>query len=172
MHLVGTSMGGAVALDFAAAYPQAVRKLALVDAGGESYAAPPPMVTRALVRTGACAKLMEAIAWLTPRLKSQEALLGSLHRSEPGWKEAYLRYLESGGYERRVGPERVRAVPQPTLVVWGTEDPILPIADADKFELDLPRCAGVVKIEGSKHSPHIDNPEATEAALAPFLGRS
>jgi pimeloyl-ACP methyl ester carboxylesterase len=37
--LVGTSLGGAVALDFAAAHPEAVRALVLVDAGGQSYKA-------------------------------------------------------------------------------------------------------------------------------------
>ena len=40
--LVGASLGGAVALDFATTHPEAVSKLILIDAGGESFKAPPP----------------------------------------------------------------------------------------------------------------------------------
>tara|TARA_B100000780_G_scaffold207815_1_gene148074 strand:- start:69 stop:212 length:144 start_codon:yes stop_codon:yes gene_type:complete len=35
--LVGASLGGAVALDFATTHPEAVSKLILIDAGGESF---------------------------------------------------------------------------------------------------------------------------------------
>ena len=48
--LVGASLGGAVAIDFASTHPEAVRKLVLVDAGGESYKAPAPAVVAALAR--------------------------------------------------------------------------------------------------------------------------
>lgn len=101
---------------------------------------------------------------------AQAARIGSLHRGEAGWKEAYLAYLSSGGYELRVGPERVRTVSQPTLVLWGSDDPVLPVADAAAFARDLPKCVGVTEFAGSQHSPHMDNPAAVEEALAPFLG--
>ena len=39
--LVGASLGGAVALDFATTHPEAVTKLVLIDAGGQSFKAPP-----------------------------------------------------------------------------------------------------------------------------------
>ena len=35
--LLGASLGGAVALDFAASHPECVDRLILMDAGGESY---------------------------------------------------------------------------------------------------------------------------------------
>ena len=46
--LIGTSLGGAVALDLASYHPEAVSKLILVDAGGVSYAAPEPDIVTAL----------------------------------------------------------------------------------------------------------------------------
>lgn len=42
--LVGTSLGGAVALDLAANHPHAFEALVLIDAGGQSYKAPAPEV--------------------------------------------------------------------------------------------------------------------------------
>ena len=46
--LVGASLGGAVAIDFAAAHPEAIAALVLVDAGGESYKSPSPDAVTAL----------------------------------------------------------------------------------------------------------------------------
>ena len=45
--------------------------------------------------------------------------------------------------QRRVVPELIRGVQPPTLVVWGTDDDILPLQDAYAFQSDLPRCVGV-----------------------------
>jgi hypothetical protein len=69
-----------------------------------------------------CPVVLRAVAWLTPRL-GKRAALGSLHRAAPGWMEAYVAYLGSGGYELRVGPEAIRQLPQPTLVLGGRTTP-------------------------------------------------
>ena len=58
---------------------------------------------------------------------------------------------------------------QETLVVWGTEDDILPLEDAYAFERDLPRCAGVKEVSGSGHSPHLDQPEKVLPHLQSFI---
>ena len=72
---------------------------------------------------------------------------------------------------RRVGRERIQQVAQPTLVVWGTEDDILPLSDAYAFERDLQHCVGVREVPGSGHSPHFDQPEAVLAHLRPFVAQ-
>ena len=83
--------------------------------------------------------------------------------------EAYVAYLRSGGYELRVGPERIRCVPQPTLVLWGGDDPVLDPRDASAYEADLPHCAGVRIVVGAGHSPHKDDPDAVVRHLESFL---
>ena len=70
---------------------------------------------------------------------------------------------------RRVGPQTARAVTQPTLVLWGSEDDILPLSDAYAFERDLPNCVGVRELKGCGHSPHLDNPEAVLPLLKDFI---
>ena len=167
IHLVGTSMGGAVALDFATSHPEAVAKLVLVDAGGESYAAPPPLVGKLLAPF--CPTVLRALAWSLPHFGGDAGYLASLHRREAGWQEAYVTYLGSGGYELRVGPERIRSVPQRTLVIWGADDPVLNPADAHAFQRDLPNCAGVREVDGAGHAPHIDRPEAVASIVQEFL---
>ena len=85
--------------------------------------------------------------------------------------EASAAYLRSGGMARRVNRELIRTVAQRTLVVWGTEDQILPLEDAYAFERDLQRCAGVKEVDGSGHSPHLDNPGEVLGHLNAFLAR-
>ena len=138
----------------------------LVDSGGESYAAPPPVVGSLLAPI--CPVVLRALAWLTPRLGGRAAL-GSLHRAAPGWMEAYVAYLGSGGYALRVGPEAIRQLPQPTLVVWGEDDPVLPPSDARKFERDLPHCERVAMIAGGGHCPQLLQADALVEELASFL---
>lgn len=173
IYLVGTSMGGAVAIDFANTYPEAVSKLVLVDAGGESYAAPPPDVSAFLAPF--CPTVLRTLAAgfnLAAKLPvdwAESAHLQSLHRNAPGWIDAYVAYLGSGGYPRVIGPDQIRTVSQKTLVIWGDEDPVLDPADAAAFERDLPNCAGVRMVAGCGHSPHVDDPAAVSEHLADFL---
>jgi len=165
--VVGASLGGAVALDFAASFPEAVAGLVLVDAGGESYKSPPPDVVSAMAPIALGVK--RALAFVTANAApSEELRINSLHRSEPQWAEALGAYLSSGGYARRVGRDLIRSLPQPTLVVWGSEDPILPLEDAYQFERDLPQCVGVREVAGCGHTPQLEDPDATAQHVAQF----
>lgn len=165
--LVGTSLGGAVALDFAVMCPEAVSKLILVDAGGQSYKSPPPDTVTALAPVVLGVK--QIAAWVQARVPDEGVRLVALHRDQPGWLEGGRQYLRSGSYQRAVGPDLIRRVPQKTLVVWGEKDDILPVADAIAFERDLPDCDAVEIVEGSGHSPHLDNPDAVNEILSAWL---
>jgi pimeloyl-ACP methyl ester carboxylesterase len=56
----------------------------------------------------------------------------------------------------------------PTLVVWGAEDQLVPIADGRDFAARIPG-ARMVVIPACGHAPCIENPEAFLAAVRPFL---
>ena len=165
--LVGTSLGGAVALDFAAKVPEAVEALILVDAGGQSYKSPSPDAVTALAPV--VLQVKRFAAFVQARVPSEDVRLIALHRTQPGWLEAGGEYLRSGSYQRAVGPELIKTVPQRTLVIWGEKDDILPVEDAHAFQRDLRDCAGVTVIPGSGHSPQLDNPEPTTRAIRQFV---
>jgi len=148
--VLGASLGGAPAMDFGVAHPDAVAGLVLMDSGGHSYAQPPPFMTAALA-----GPVSNFFAW-----RGEENLLPFPHlwRQEAGWREALEAYLASGGYQRRVEPGFIETVPQKTLVMWGEEDDVLPVEDAQKFGDTLPNCAGVVMIPDAQHAPALENP--------------
>lgn len=166
--LIGTSLGGAVALDYAAYHPEAVSALVLIDAGGESYKAPSPDAVTMLAPLALQAKRLAA--YIQERVPSEDVRLIALHRAQPDWLEAGAEYLRSGSYQRVVGPDLIKMVQAKTFVIWGEDDDILPVEDAAKFERDLPNCAGVTVIPGSGHSPQLDNPPFVTEALVKFLG--
>jgi len=167
--LVGASLGGAAALDVAARFPERVRALVLVDAGGESYASPPPeIVTAAAPLASSVQRLINQAAVLDPTYR-EEARLLALHRNEPLWLQTGSEYLRSGSYERVVNPPLVRTIAQPALVVWGAQDPVLNVRDAARFQRDLPNCAGVRVVERAGHSPQLDQPAAVEAHVRAFV---
>ena len=164
--VVGASLGGAVALDFAEAHPEAVAGLVLLDAGGESYKSPPPDVVSSMASVALGVK--KALAFISARVPSEELRINNLHRSEPQWAEALGAYLSSGGYARQVDQSLIRNVAQPSLVVWGSEDPILPVADAYQFEKDLQQCVGVREVAGCGHTPQLEDPDSTALHVAQF----
>ena len=165
--LVGASLGGAVAIDFASTHTEAVSQLVLIDSGGESYKAPPPDTVAALAKPVLAVKSL--FQTIQANLPDDQSRIVSLHRAQPGCYDASLAYLQSGSMARRVDVARIRLVPQPTLVIWGTDDDILPLSDAYAFERDLQRCIGVREVSGSGHSPHLDQPVAVLRHLRTIL---
>jgi len=158
--LLGASLGGAVALDFAATHPECVAGLILMDAGGESYAQPNPTLTSL-----AADPVTNLFQW-----RATNGLLPYPHlwAKMDGWRDALRAYLKSGGYQNRVGPELIRTVPQPTVVLWGEEDDVLPVEDAYKYEKDLPNCVGVTLIPDAQHAPALENPPFVAEQIIKF----
>jgi len=148
--VLGASLGGAVALDFVKEHPECTAGLILMDAGGESYAQPSPSLTSL-----AADPVTNLFQW-----RATNGLLPYPHvwAKEDQWRGALRAYLKSGGYQNKVGPELIREVKAPTLVLWGEEDDVLPVEDASKYEQDLPNCVGVTLIPSAQHAPALENP--------------
>jgi len=64
--------------------------------------------------------------------------------------------------------DKVAAIAIPTLVVWGAEDPIVPLADGKDYAARIPG-AKLVIVAKCGHAPSIERPEEFMAAVEPFL---
>ncbi|GAB4817877.1 hypothetical protein N2152v2_004923 [Parachlorella kessleri] len=175
MVLLGTSLGGTVAMDFALHYPEAVDKLVLaapqgfIDGLGVL-----PKLPRYLQEVGV--KVLQS-DWLRdmanqmayhdkPRLATVEARrIGQLHTSLPGWMNANIAFMRSGGYSIS---GRISQVKVPTLVVWGRNDEILDPKNAQRFLDTLPD-ARLEWIEQCGHCIHLEQPEKLVEVVATFL---
>ncbi len=174
--LVGLSMGGRNAMYFASKRPDAVRKLVILDIG-------PEISARA---AQAPAGPPEPETW-----DSIEQAAQHLHRANPKPGIHYYRWVVSSSLrqrpdgrlvwawhpsikERRSQPDLdwwavLRAITPPTLVLRGTESPVLDRDVALRMAKELPR-GKFVEIPRAVHTLHEDNPEAVLGALKEFLG--
>ncbi|MFQ4140260.1 alpha/beta fold hydrolase [Nodosilinea sp. PGN35] len=169
--LVGASMGGAAAIDFALTYPEAVAGLVLIDAAG--FAAGPAMGNlmvppldswaTAFLRSPRVRRSISRQAYFDKTFVTADAeLCAALHLQCPGWKEALIAFTKSGGYNFLTS--KISNVACPTLVIWGEQDRILGTKDARRFERAIPG-SKLVWIANCGHVPHLEKPQETAAAI-------
>ena len=162
--LLGASLGGAVAIDFALTHPDCVERLILIDSIGFSGSFPlgkwlfSPILDWGAdwlhCRKATAYRALEALPFISPDQRDL-VLCASLHQEMPGWKQAVMSFTRSGGYSDLA--DRTPEVKQPTLILWGDDDQTLGTQDARKFKSAISR-SHLVWIKGADHAPHISHP--------------
>ena len=175
--VLGHSMGGRLAWRFAEAQPARVHKLVLVAPDGFAspgfeYGKAPDVgllaraMTFALPR--AVLRMSLAPAYAQPEVVMTDALVQRYHdlMRAPGVRPAILARLAQLNL---LPPEPLlRRIATPTLLVWGDQDQMIPIANAQDYLKALPS-ARLVVLPGVGHVPHEEAPAAGLAALQAFL---
>jgi pimeloyl-ACP methyl ester carboxylesterase len=165
MLIVGASMGGATAIDFTLAHPEAVAKLILIDSAG--FTKPPatgkfmfPPLDRlatAFLSNRSVRQRISQAAYYDSKWASPDAqLCAALHLQCKNWSNAVIAFTKSGGYGYY--GDRLANIPQPSLILWGANDKILGIKDADRFHQNLSD-SQLVWIEKCGHVPHLEQPQ-------------
>lgn len=173
--LVGASMGGAAAIDFALTYPDAVSRLILLDSAGigtgpvaGKYLFPPLdyLAAEFLRRPGVRDRISYS-AYFDKRFNSDDARgCAALHLESPDWHRALIAFTKSGGFPSFA--TQLSHIQAPTLIVWGQEDGILGTDDAETFRQAIPN-SRLVWIPCCGHVPHLERPQTTARAIAAFL---
>jgi pimeloyl-ACP methyl ester carboxylesterase len=175
VHLGGSSMGGFIAAQLAATYPDEVRSLWLLDAAGAMAARDTELINRyvatgempLLVRSEAdYGALLAAVAHRAPLLPHSLRL--SLARRAVADHELHVRIFREIGVESPPLDDRYAAIRAPTLIVWGREDRILNPAAGEVMRALVPR-SRLVLMDRTGHLPMIERPRATAADLLAFL---
>lgn len=151
--LVGHSMGGLVALQLAATAPQLVSRMVLVDA-------PALQVPRRRMRqVGAVAR-----SSMRRQASGMGLVLGCVIRTRPRLLLAATRAVLHADFDLQA-----RSASVPTLLVWGEDDHIVPLAVARGLAERMPS-AQLTVIAGAGHQPMWERPTSFNAALLAFLG--
>ena len=173
--LVGASMGGAAAIDFALRYPQAVDRLVLLDSAGfakggpESKVMVPPLdwIATEILRNSWVRNRISQLAYCDRSFASEDAATcAALHLECEGWRQATIAFTKSGGYTFLA--DRICEVGAQTLTIWGEDDRILGTKDAEKFEQAIADCQ-LVWIPNCGHVPHLEKSERTAELILSFV---
>jgi pimeloyl-ACP methyl ester carboxylesterase len=166
--LLGCGLGGWIAAEFAARYPERLGRLVLVDAYGlqvdgalaaDEFALTPPML-RPLVFAEPEASL--ALEWL-PDAQAPERMESALHArvaaARLAWQFPYCPKLRG----------RLARAKVPALILWGAEDRLVPPAHAHAYAASLPD-ARVAVVPGAAHYPYLETPDRFAREVTRFLG--
>jgi esterase len=175
--LIGTSMGGVIAMAYAAAHPNRLRALVINDVGPEVEEGSTRITGMVGARPSSFPSLDAAkkyraeaspILAARPAEDQHEVALGVLKEAADGswgWKmdPAYITQRIAHGAPKR--PDLwpgLAALPCPTLVIWGTTSDVLGKAQADRMVATLPK-GELVAVPGIGHAPTLVEPECLAA---------
>ncbi|PNY79583.1 alpha/beta hydrolase [Deinococcus koreensis] len=182
--LVGHSLGGAVAQQFAAQYPGRVRGLVLVGSAGFGQSVTlalrllsVPGLGEGLLRPspGADRRVVQSL-FHDARHATQARFehTGVLAR-QPGLARAYLRVVRHLGTWRGIRPAwrrelqgRLATLNVPTLIVWGERDLILPADHLEEARRAYPHALTHLYPD-TGHLPQVEQADDFAARLRAFL---
>ncbi len=187
--LVGHSLGGGIAMQFAYQFPEMTERLVLVASGGLGTEVSPILRAATLPGAewfiaatagtgstvgGALARGM-AVVGVRPTQDVAELARGYASLADAGRRAAFLATLRSvvgpGGQRVHAGDRLYLADGIPVLIVWGERDPIIPVSHGEKAHEAIPRSRLEV-FEGVGHLPQLEAPGAFVAVLERFISES
>ena len=177
--LAGNSLGGHVAWKTAVDYPDRVSKLILVDAAGYATTATSVPIGFKLAQIPMLSGLM---ANILPRKVIESSLRNVYGDPSKITTELIDRYYElalrtgnrkslAARFSQNKAGEfeaQILQIKQPTLVIWGGLDRLIPPENAEKLRRDIAN-SQVVMFDNLGHVGHEEDPAATVAAAKAFL---
>jgi triacylglycerol lipase len=176
--LVGNSLGGWVAMDFALAHPDKVNRLVLVDSAGYSpkrTGGPPP--TREMLQalnpsTIASEKQLMALVFYNKAFANdqfaEQAFTTHLRKNDGYTIDRLIDSILRG---EDIVDGRLGAIKAPTLVVWGREDALVPLPAGKALAEDIPGAQSVI-LDSCGHVPQVECAAPFNAALLKYLGEA
>jgi pimeloyl-ACP methyl ester carboxylesterase len=171
--LVGNSLGGWISAAFALAHPEKVERIVLVDSAG--FSVPKDMDPRVL--NGLNPSTREAVRQMMPMIFYNKQIYGSeaaidmmfARRVTAGDGFTIQRIIESILRGEDVLDDKLAGIKQPTLIIWGREDLLTPLAMGERFKQGIPRSELVV-FDKCGHVPQLEQAAQFNATLLKFLG--
>lgn len=172
-HVVGHSMGGAVATLMALAEPQRIASLTLLAPGGFG-----PEINGPLLRRYAEATDRDEIRACLAAMSGKKAAVSDdtlrpylAMRERAGQTEKLVEIaaaITQGGRQGVIPRELLETLSMPVTVLWGTGDPVLPFAQTD----NLPAHFTLDAVDGAGHMLVGEAPERVRGAIRANLAES
>lgn len=175
LHLGGNSMGGQIALTYAALYPREVQSLWVLNAAGV-WSAPPSEMRKRIAEKGRNPMIVsneeefaQLVATVTavplPIPRRFLDVVAQERIKNHDLEQRIFKQLAEDSVEKRI-----RGLNVPALVVWGAQDRVLHPGSAGVLQMLLTR-SEVVMMEGVGHLPMLEQPEKAALDYLQFRAR-
>lgn len=186
--VVGQSLGGGIAMQFAYQHPERCERLVLVDSGGlgpevslilRALTLPGteylmPVLFPSFVRDAGDAIRRRLVGFGVRAPHVEEEWRGYSSLTDPATRQAFIRTLRSvidlSGQTVSAHDRLYLAELVPTLIVWGERDRIIPVSHGHAAHEAMPGSELEI-FERSGHFPHVEEPQRFVAVLESFLDR-
>ena len=177
--VVGNSLGGEIAWNYAVEQPERVNKLILIDAAGY------PIISKSVplaFQIGKTPILNKILTYITPRFIVKASIENIYHDEKKVNSSLVNRYFEltlrEGNRQAFIDRftvikdsndyKKIQKIKQPTLIIWGADDLLIPIENGTRFHNDLPNSTlQIVKKTG--HTPMEESPVESLKPVIEFL---
>lgn len=177
--LVGNSLGGQIAWNFTLEQPDMVEKLILIDASGYPINSKSVPIAFKLAQTPV---LKNLLTFITPRFlvrPSVENVYFDTSKVTDSLVERYFELtLREGNRQALVDRfktskdisayKNIKNIKQPTLILWGADDLLIPVENAYRFHKDLPNDTLAI-LNDSGHTPMEESPIESLELVTNFL---
>lgn len=176
----GNSLGGEVAWRTAVMAPQRVAGLILVDAVGPSFTPEAIPIGFMIARVPLIGRISEVALPRAVVEQSLASVYGHPERVTPQLVDRYFELTLREGNRRALGLRLQQMVPgedagkiatirQPTLILWGGRDRLIPPVAARQFQQAI-TVSKLVTFPDLGHVPHEEDPARTVEPVKAFLG--
>jgi pimeloyl-ACP methyl ester carboxylesterase len=181
VDVVGNSMGGFIAAEIGVNHPDFARRIVLCSAAGISITnlKRQPVLTSARIAAAVTNVVLARREQMAKRPGLRHLALAYVFRhpsriapdlayqvmtgtGKPGFLDALDALTD---YDFR---DRLDDVKVPVLLVWGREDNLVPVEDADEFERLIPNARKVV-LDDTGHVPMLERPDTFNDLVVEFL---
>tara|TARA_B110000459_G_scaffold26041_1_gene25312 strand:- start:6326 stop:7258 length:933 start_codon:yes stop_codon:yes gene_type:complete len=163
-YLIGNSMGGMIAWNTALNKMKKIQKLVLLAPAGYDMVQIAEKnaewinqpIIRFLLAKGAARFIAKSNVEMC--FYNDEHIDPELFDRKYGMmnKVGNLEYLKQlAGYKKFMDTSTIKQIETPTLLIWGTEDEIIPYSHAERFNRDLPNCT-FLTYENCGHAPMLE----------------
>jgi pimeloyl-ACP methyl ester carboxylesterase len=180
--VIGNSMGGFVGAELALSYPTRVAKLVLISAAGLSteYLHREPLLSLARLWAAGITRADALTDPVVRRTRLRRLFLQTVARYPERLSVPLTYELVQGAGKEGFVPslqalmeysfrDRLAQMEMPVLIVWGRNDMIVPVRDAEAFERLIGPNARAVIFEDTGHVPMLERPSRFNELLEGFI---
>ncbi len=169
--IVGSSLGGQISAEYASLHSQKIKMLVLVSPSGIMKQSTPALdgyIMAAMYPNKISAKNAFELMEGSGKHVEERIISEFIERMRlPNAKLAFMSTILGLKNSKSI-TSKLELISIPTLLIWGTDDPVIPIIHANGFTSSIQNCI-FYEMNGCGHTPYVQDPEAFSSKVLEFL---